>query len=182
MLQLINEVLTMAPEYNKDAMVVLPLGAILDWAMGTPAGFAAFRDRRINAMFKKILSVWCEFLSNRGSRYVLNDSPSGWKGEAARRTIGIEQYQHDPEDEYWGFTSWNDFFTRRLADGARPVDAPDDDCVIVSAYESTPYGLAVDVQRQDRFWIKSQPYSLQDMLAGDESVDSSSAEPSTRLS
>src|SRR6202045_404314 len=170
LLQLTNEVLTMAPEYSDDAMVVLPLGAILDWTMSTPAGFAAFRDRRINAMIKKILGVWCEFLSSAGSRYVLNDSPSGWKGQAARRAIGIEQYQHDPGDEYWGFTSWNDFFTRRLADGARPVDSPDDDSVIVSACESTPYGLAVDVQRQDQFWIKTQPYSLQDMLAGDESA------------
>jgi phosphatidylserine decarboxylase len=34
--------------------------------------------------------------------------------------LGIEQYRHDPGDEYWGFTSWNDFFARRLADGARP--------------------------------------------------------------
>ena len=152
LLQLINEVLTMAPEYNEDAMVVLPLGAILDWTMGTPAGFAAFRDRRINAMLKKILGVWCEFLSSSDSRYVLNDSPSGWKGRAARRAIGIEQYQYDPGDEYWGFTSWNDFFTRCLC-------------------ESTPYGLAVDVQRQDQFWLKSQPYSLQDMLANDESAD-----------
>jgi phosphatidylserine decarboxylase len=171
LLQLINEVLTMAPEFSEDAMVVLPLGAILDWTMGTSAGFAAFRDRRINAMLKKILSVWCDFLSSGDSRYVLNDTPSGWKGEAARRAIGIEQYQHDPDDEYWGFSSWNDFFTRRLADGARPVDSPDDDSVIVSACESTPYGLATDVQRQDRFWIKSQPYSLRDMLAGDESAD-----------
>ena len=168
LLQLVNEVLTMAPEYNQDAMVVLPLGAILDWTMGTRAGFAAFRDRRINAMLKKVLGVWCEFLSSGESRYDLNDSPSGWKGEAARRAIGIEQYQHDPEDEYWGFTSWNDFFTRRLAGGARPVASPDDDSVIVSACESTPYGLAVGVQRQDRFWIKSQPYSLRDMLANDE--------------
>ena len=45
-------------------MVVLPLGAILDWTMGTPACFAAFRDRRFNAMLKKILSVWCDFLSS----------------------------------------------------------------------------------------------------------------------
>ncbi len=171
LLRLINEVLTMAPEYNEDAMVVLPLGAILDWTMGTPAGFAAFRDRRINAMLKKILNVWCEFLSSEASRYVLNDSPNGWKGEAARRAIGIEQYQHDPEDKYWGFSSWNDFFTRRLADGARPVAAPEDDSVIVSACESTPYGVAVNVKRQDRFWLKSQPYSLQDMLANDELVD-----------
>jgi phosphatidylserine decarboxylase len=122
-------------------------------------------------MLKKILGVWCEFLSSGDSRYVLNDSPSGWKGEAARRAIGIDQYQHDPEDEYWGFASWNDFFTRRLADGARPVDSPDDDSVIVSACESTPYGLAVDVQLQDQFWIKSQPYSLRDMLADDKAAD-----------
>jgi phosphatidylserine decarboxylase len=170
MLRLINEVLTMAPEYNEDAMVVLPLGAILDWTMGTPAGFAAYRDQRVNAMLKKILTAWCEFLSGPGSRYVLNDSASGWKGEAARRAIGIEQYQHDPDDKYWGFTSWNDFFTRRLADGARPVAAPDDDRVIVSACDSTPYGLATDVQLEDKFWLKSQPYSLRDMLAGDESA------------
>jgi len=164
-------VLTMAPEFSEDAMVMLPLGAILDWTMGTPAGFAAFRDRRINAMLKKILTAWCEFLSSGDSRYVLNDSPSGWKCAAARRAVGIEQYQYDPDDEYWGFTSWNDFFTRRFKKGERPVHSPQDDKVIVSACESTPYGLATDVQRQDRFWIKSQPYSLQDMLANDESVD-----------
>ena len=171
MLRLINEVLTMAPEFSEDAMVMLPLGAILDWTMGTRAGFAAFRDRRINEMLRKILAAWCEFLSSGDSRYVLNDSPSGWKCAAARRAVGIEQYQYEPDDEYWGFASWNDFFTRRFKKGERPVHSPDDDKVIVSACESTPYNLATDVQRQDRFWIKSQPYSLQDMLAGDESVD-----------
>jgi phosphatidylserine decarboxylase len=170
LLRLINEVLTMAPEFG-DQAVTLPLGAILDWTMGTPAGFAAYRDPRVNAMLKKILTVWCEFLSSSDSRYVLNDSPTGWKSDAARRAVGIEQYEHDPDDEYWGFASWNDYFTRRFKDGERPVDSPDDDTVIVSACEATPYSIKTDVQRQDRFWIKSQPYSLEDMLAGDESVD-----------
>ncbi len=170
LLRLINEVLTMAPEFGP-AMVATPLGAILDWAMGTPAGFAAFRDPRVNAMFKKILTVWCEFLSSADSLYVLNDSPSGWKSAEAQRKVGMEQYEHDPEDEYWGFTSWNDFFTRRFKEGERPVASPDDDKVIASACESTPYGISTDVQRQDRFWIKSQPYSLEDMLANDDSVD-----------
>jgi phosphatidylserine decarboxylase len=171
MVRLINEVLTMAPEWGESAMVGTPLGAILDWTMGTPAGFAAFRDPRINAMLKKILSAWCEFLSSGDSLYVLNDSPSGWKCAAARRTVGMEQYEHDPQDEHWGFASWNDFFTRRFKDGERPVASPADDKVIVSACESTPYGISTDVRRQDRFWIKSQPYSLQDMLADDDSVD-----------
>jgi phosphatidylserine decarboxylase len=171
LLRLINEVLTMAPEFGESSMVATPLGAILDWTMGTPAGFAAFRDPRINAMLKRILTAWCKFLSKKDSLYVLNDSPSGWKCAAAQKAVGIEQYEHDPDDEHWGFASWNDFFTRRFKDGQRPVASPDDDKVIVSACESTPYGIATDVQRQDRFWIKSQPYSLQDMLANDESLD-----------
>ena len=53
MLRLINEVLTMAPEFGESTMVATPLAAILDWPMGTPAGFAAFRDPRINAMLKR---------------------------------------------------------------------------------------------------------------------------------
>jgi phosphatidylserine decarboxylase len=59
----------------------------------------------------------------------------------------------------------------RFRKGERPVAAPQDDKVVVSACESTPYAITLDVQRRDRFWIKSQPYSLEDMLAGDESVD-----------
>ena len=170
MLRLINEVLTMAPEFGESA-VVTPLGTILDWTMGTPSGFAAYRDPRVNAMIKKILTAWCEFLDSPDSLYVLNESPSGWMCAAARRAIGIEQFVHDPSDEHWGFASWNDFFTRRLKDGARPVASPDDDKVIVNACEATPYRIATGVKRLDRFWIKSQPYSLQDMLANDDSVD-----------
>ncbi len=170
MLRLINELMTMAPEFGEN-MVATPLTAILDWTMGTPAGFAAYRDRRINAMLKKILNAWCEFLSSSDSLYVLNDSPTGWKSAAAQRVVGMEQYEHDPDDEHWGFASWNDFFTRRFRAGERPVASPEDDTVIVSACESTPYGISTEVRREDRFWIKSQPYSLRDMLANDEAVD-----------
>lgn len=170
LLRLINEVLTMAPEFG-DQAVTLPLNAILDWTMATTAGFAAYRDPRLNAALRKLLTAWCEFLSSGESRYVLNDSPRGWKSEAAIRAVGMDQFQHDPDDEHWGFASWNDFFTRRFTDGARPVDSPDDDKVIVSACESTPYSIKSDVQLRDRFWIKSQPYSLADLLADDESAD-----------
>ncbi len=173
LLRLINELLTVAPEFGvgAEAMVATPLGAILDWTMGTAAGFAAYRDPRINAMLKKILNTWCEFLDSADSLYVLNDSETGWKSAAAQEAVGIEQYQYDPADERWGFTSWNDFFTRRFKEGKRPVAAPENDKAIVSACESTPYRISTDVQRQDQFWIKAQPYSLQDILANDGSVD-----------
>lgn len=171
LLLMIDEVLTTAPEFSDGGMVTTPLTAILDWTMGTPAGFAAYRDPRINGMFQKILQTWGEFLSSPDSRYVLNDSPQGWKSEAAKQIVGIDDYRHDPAKQYWGFTSWNDFFTRRLTATSRPVASPEDDSVIVSSCESTPYKISTGVQRRDRFWVKSQPYSLEDMLANDPSVD-----------
>ena len=93
-------------------------------------------------MIRKILNAWSEFLSSGDSLYALNDSPTGWKCAQARQAVGIKQYEHDPKDEHWGFASWNDFFTRRFKDGERPVASPDDDKVIVSACESTPYGIS----------------------------------------
>ena len=170
MLRLINEVLTQAPDYNTTELVGAPMNAIIDWSMGTRAGFAAFRNDQVNAIFRKILNVWCGFLSSPESRYVLNDSPQGWKSADAQKQMKIEEYQYDPQDQYWGFKSWNDFFTRRFKPGQRPIADPDNDKVIVNACESAPYNIAHNVKRHDQFWIKAQPYSLQDMLANDESV------------
>jgi phosphatidylserine decarboxylase len=151
MLLLMNAVLTYAPEFNTTALVGCPLNAILDWSMGTPAGFAAFRHPAINAIIRKILAVWCEFLSSEASLYVLNDSPAGWKCAKARELTRIEEFEHDPDDPYWGFSSWNDYFTRRFKPGQRPVDTPDDDGVITNACESTPYAVATNVRLRDDF-------------------------------
>jgi len=154
-----------------DPFVGFPINAILDWCMGTPAGNAAFRDHAVNAMFRKILNAFGNYLSSSESRYVLNDSPTGWKCAEAIATTGMADFVYDPDDEYWGFASWNDFFIRPFKDGVRPIADPEDDKVIVSACESTPYAIATAVQRHDEFWIKTQPYSLQDMLANDELTD-----------
>ena len=64
LLRLIDEVLTVAPGYGSQT-VTLPLDGVLDWAMGTPAGYAAFRDPRVNAALKAVLQEWCGFLSSR---------------------------------------------------------------------------------------------------------------------
>ena len=165
LLSLIDGVLDLAPEYGEEN-VTLPLGAVLDWSMGTPAGFDAFRDQRVNARLKDILREWCGFLNSPESLYVLNDGPHGWKSPAAVKDVGMSQFVHDPNDEHWGFSSWNDFFTRRFRDGQRPIAAPDDDAAIVAACESTPFALRTDVKLRDHFWLKGQPYSLHEMLDG----------------
>ncbi|MCH6471542.1 phosphatidylserine decarboxylase family protein [Sinomonas terrae] len=171
MLSLVNAVLTTAPEFSEGSMITTPMAGILDWTMGTPAGFAFYRDPRVNEGLKDILNAWCAFLDSEESLYVLNESDTGWKSDKAQQVVGMNQFAHDPADPHWGFTSWNDFFTRRFADGERPVAGADDDRVIVSACESTPYKLSTDVQRRDEFWVKSQPYSLEDLLANDPAVD-----------
>lgn len=172
LLWLIDDILVTAPAFGQESMVSTPLAAILDWTMGTPSGYAAYRDPRVNAAFGRILDAWCEFLNSPASLSVLNDSPDGWKSDKAREVVGMDQFDHDPHDQHWGYRSWNDFFTRRFRVGERPVESPGDDRVIVSACESTPYKISRGVHRHDEFWVKNQPYSLADMLANDPSVDS----------
>ena len=97
---------------------------------------------------------------------------TGWFGVNALKDMpGFEEdFQCDPKAQYYGFNSWDDFFTRKLRKGARPVADPKDDAVIVNACESAPYNLATNVQLKDRFWIKKQPYSLIHMLDNDSCV------------
>ena len=68
MLNKLNKVLTVAPDYNETKLVGTPLSAIIFETMGTPAGLAAFRNYKINAMFKKILKAWTKFLNSPKSR------------------------------------------------------------------------------------------------------------------
>ncbi|GAA4687724.1 phosphatidylserine decarboxylase family protein [Kocuria gwangalliensis] len=171
LLRLINQVITTAPEFSEDSMVMTPLAGLLDWTMGTSAGFAFYRDPRVNEVLKDIFNAWCEYLDSTDSLSVLNDSPAGWKSDTAQEAVGMDQFVHDPAHEHWGFTSWNDFFTRHFAEGRRPVAGPEDDRVIASVCESTPYKLSTGVRRCDEFWVKEQPYSLEDLLAHDQDVD-----------
>ena len=170
MLEVMNRVLTQAPEFNQTELVGFPINAIVNWAMGTPAGAAAFLNDKVNRQLKKILNQWAVFLRSPDSRRVLNDDPkSGWFGRDAR--AAMPDFEHDfvsdARQPYHGFASWDDFFTRSFRQGRRPLASPNDDKVIANACESAPYRLAKNVQLRDRFWIKDQPYSLSHMMAGD---------------
>ena len=170
MLRLFNAIMTRAPEYMDNALVGFPINAILDWPMGTCAGFAAFLNPKVNAQFEAMLDEWARFLGSANSRYVLNKEPkTGWFGrDAMKKMPGFNKlYVCEPRAAYHGFASWDDFFTRQFRPGMRPITAPDDDSVIVNACESGPYCLATGVKPRDQFWLKGQPYSLEHMLAGD---------------
>jgi phosphatidylserine decarboxylase len=172
MLELLNAILTKAPEYRKtDLIRALPILFLLDQSAQTQAGAAVFLNKRVNEQIRLVLNAWGEFLSSSESCSVLNTNPrTGWFGEDAMKAMPdfARHFVCDPKAPHYGFRSWDDFFTRRLKPGVRPIASPGDDSIIVNACESAPYNLAHNVQRVDTFWIKGRPYSLQHMLANDD--------------
>lgn len=180
MLRIIDHIISTAPEYvppeekEKRALIGFPINAILDWCMGTQAGYAFFLDERVNEHFEKILKAWCKYLSSKESAYVLNknEENGGWLCDKALLELGMDQYQCDPSKDYYGFESWNDFFTRKFKPDSRPIaEADKDPYVITNACESQPYKISTNVQKDTKFWLKGQPYSLEYMLNHDESAD-----------
>jgi phosphatidylserine decarboxylase len=170
MLRTLNVILAKAPEFNKTSLVGFPINAILDWPMGTEAGSSAFMDARVNRQLKRILDQWAVLLKSKDSLSVLGDDPErGWFGRDAMEAMPgfAEDFICDPSKPHYGFSSWDDFFTRRFREGRRPVVSPNDDSVLANACESAPYRLAAGVKGSDLFWIKAQPYSLYHMMAGD---------------
>ena len=166
MLQMLNTILTHAPDFDRTGLVGCPINTIFDWSMGTAAGMAAFLNTRVNAELKKVLNAWGHFLASSDSTYVLSDHPhKGWFGTDARQAMPdfAREFRCDPQEPHHGFRSWDEFFTREFRAGVRP----DDDRIIVNACESAPYRLARQVSYRDRFWIKAQPYSIVHMLADD---------------
>lgn len=183
MLRLLNHIITTAPGWNDRSFAVglvgLPMNALLDWPMATPSGWAVFLDPQINSMFKKVLHVWGEFLRSPESAKVLDERSDGWLGRHGKKDLTAaanvgetnysfeEMFQCTPSERYHGFKSWDSFFIRLYHDHIRPVAAPDHPEIIANACESLPYKVAYGVSARDKFWVKGQPYSVQDMLAHD---------------
>ncbi|KAJ9091712.1 hypothetical protein QFC21_007107 [Naganishia friedmannii] len=183
MLAVLNHIIGTAPQWtdagHSVGLVGVPINALLDWPMGTPAGFAVFQDPRVNEMIKKVLDAWGEFLNSPESCAVLNDNKIGWFSEHGKQSIEEvanvgetdhrfeELFECNPKAKHMGYTSWDDYFTRLFKWDKRPVAEPDNDDVIVNSCESMVYKVAYNIHERDQFWIKGQPYSCIDMFAQD---------------
>ncbi len=165
LLPLIATTITQAPPYDETELVGCPLNGLLDPLMNMTHGYSLFRSPKLNAALKAVLNEWCTFLSSADSRTYLNSvSPTGWFCPEALTKIDITQFECNPSAPYYGFASWNGYFTRLFRPGVRPVTAPNDDKIIVSACEAAPYNTQSNLQLVDQFWMKSQPYSLRDIF------------------
>lgn len=166
---LINQCVNEAPEYDSNLLCPVPMNGILNLPMETAAGNALFSNDKVNVLFKNVLNEWGQYLLSKDSCYVLTDSstnPGGWfSPEALAAMPDFENtYICDPSLPHYGYTSFDDFFTRRLKDGAREVEGANDQSIIVNACEAAPFRIAYDVKECDSFWIKEQRYSMKFIL------------------
>lgn len=180
-------------EQKPAGMIGFPINALLVYPMATDFGYDVFSNALVNQQLKKILNYWSQYLITEDSRYVLveNDprhNAIAWLSEKAQKemvavatsALGAgpnpippdaqfsDIFKSDPSDKYYGYTSWDDFFTRQFNEGIRPVIEPDNDNIINNACESAPLAVAKQVRLFDTFWLKGQPYSLGNMLDFDE--------------
>jgi phosphatidylserine decarboxylase len=169
MLRLFDLILTTPPQFEENDLVGFPINAILDWPMGTAGGLTAFINPVVDAQFKKVLDAWGKFLSSPDSRSVLTKAANGWFGPAASKAIPnfVNTYVCDPNAPYYGYTSWDNFFTRLFRPGVRPVVFPNFGFIINCPCESTVYKIAYNIKARDTFWLKGEPYSLNHMLNND---------------
>ncbi|KAK7434238.1 hypothetical protein VKT23_016045 [Stygiomarasmius scandens] len=155
----------------------VPMYLLFDLLSNTGAAYQLFQMESFNSALKDLLDSWGEYLMTPDSNKTLTDSEEGWFGQAALASLedkgrGIFNQTYvcpDPAVVSCGYGSWDEFFTRKFADGARPIIRPQNGTnnLIYSACESTPYRIASKVKAHDQFWLKAQRYSIYDMLGGD---------------
>lgn len=68
-------------------------------------------------------------------------------------------------DDYTKFTSFNDFFYRKLKPGVRPIEAPDDDRFVVSPADCRTTTFAT-VNDATNLWIKGRNFSVAKLFNG----------------
>lgn len=129
-LKLLNHIISTAPSWTDSGhsvgVVGVPINALLEWPMATPAGFTAFQDPKVNGMIKKVLDTWGEFLKSEESAHVLDESNEGWFGPTGKKSLASvanvgktelafeELFECDPSKPHHGFKSWDHWVGRRL--------------------------------------------------------------------
>lgn len=165
----LNHIVTLAPRWQneKTKRHFFPMSVLFTYMMMTPSGEAVFRNRRLNDALRMVLRAWCAYLDSPESLHVLNYGDHGWLNATSWRDNNLDDFViPDPGGLHGGFCSFNAFFHREIQPENRPLAAPEDPRVVVSANDGTIYRVARDVALETTFWIKAQPYSVRDMLAG----------------
>ncbi|KAJ3865467.1 phosphatidylserine decarboxylase-domain-containing protein [Lentinula novae-zelandiae] len=173
LINILNEIFRGAPAFGD---LGPPVYMVMAEVMNTQleGGFSAFTKDNLNRHFKKMFETWSRFLNSKDSRHTLNTDDGGWFSVFALQAM-MKEFPNrtfpqvficDPQAEYYGFTSYEDFFNRRFRDPAydRPT-GPLIDIIVGAPCECTTYAYQEDVKEIDKLYIKDEAYSLRHLLA-----------------
>jgi len=182
LLYMINDIFRKAPYYGD---LGPPMYMIMSRVMNTQGGFSAFTKENLDRHFKKLFETWTVFLASKDSRYVLvdgkfDDVHYGWFSPEAEAAMLVEfapgrtfaqVFICEPNQQYYGFKSYDDFFNRMFRDipTDRPITGGDE--IIGAPCEATSYCVQDNLQRSDNLFIKDEAYSLVHLLANDPLLD-----------
>jgi phosphatidylserine decarboxylase len=192
---MMSEITVSPPKFYAAEITGVPFYAIFMDFLDNRWGQAFFSNPIVNRHLRNIFNEYQTMLKSEVSNTHMNDGPGGWfsqgKGpvgnECGKDSSGVEYEKgaacfYDFEDYYidknepnWGFDNWNDWFTRPLKAGRRPIDEATN--VIVNSSDSYPLyyppnstsevtgqNPAKNVSTEAHFWLKDNQYSLYDML------------------
>ncbi len=174
LLRTLNHIVQTAPAYNDDPAKrnTFPISTLFVHMMFTSSGREAWENSKFNELIRGVLQEWCEYLDSPASCDVLNTGPYGWLSPSAVKLNKLDEFViPDKSAPHWGFTSWNAYFHRQIRDEVRPLAGENDPRVIVSANDGTIYKISRGAKKFADFWIKSQPYSLFNVLDHHPMVD-----------
>ncbi|THU80422.1 phosphatidylserine decarboxylase-like protein [Dendrothele bispora CBS 962.96] len=173
LLKMLNEIFREAPAFGD---LGPPVYMVMAQVMNSQGGFSAFTKENLNFHFKKMFETWSLYLYSKDSRSVLNTGANGWLSSAAKDAM-MKEYPGrtfeqvficTPGDQFYGYTSYEDFFNRRFKDPAtdRPTGDLNNNAIVSNPCESTSYAYQENVQAMDQLFIKDEAYSLHHLLAG----------------
>ena len=117
-----------------------------------------------NRFGRIIMRVFCRrWISNLGRIYMTSSlSKPRIKRLIAQNGIDMSQYEQRE------FSSFNDFFTRKIVDGAREIDFSSDAVIAPADSKLTVY----DISEDSIYHVKGCDYSIVNMLGGDKELAS----------
>ncbi len=102
----------------------------------------------------------------------------GWFMDSSQSAAAIPWWTNDPRinmEDYiippGGYQSFNEFFTRRLKPGTRPIESPDDASVLTSPADCSLLKMADTLASETKLGVKGESLNIRELLGNDRLAD-----------
>lgn len=115
----------------------------------------------VDRCIKPIFNAYGDFLDTPASLLYLTTDSNGW---LSSDRINYDDFICDTSKPHFGFISWHDWFHREIRVERRPMNPDPNVIVNNSEYYPNFHMPYKNVQWHDKYWLKDQRYSLEEML------------------